>query len=403
MKRIFIIVGILIAAIAVVTAGMLLRGSVAPEGPSGNEPTQGTLPIPGTGAGTTGNGTGGTGTVGDDPSGGTGNLPVAGVSAIAQAAVIDYVVTAQGVTFIATNGAVISSASGTEPVAQANFGDLAGAWFSPDGKWLLVKSGTRDLVTWNILNVDKRTWKGIQVNTSEMVWSPNGTQLAYIARRTDGGALNTYSPTTGISKTLLTLSAPDLVIQWKDAAHIFLMGRPTSRVPGAIWEFGMAGSTLTPFADSAAAIDLLWGGARSGGLLFKGNAKGGALSMVNSTGGTTQNASFLTLPSKCYFGEKAATSTIADIANFLFCAVPQDQQMMKERPLPDDYLMGKFGTTDSLYAVNLLSGNLKQIVPAAQGLGFDVENMKVYGGDAYFVNRNDRKLYKVSLAALAGG
>ena len=212
-----------------------------------------------------------------------------------------------------------------------------------------------------------------------------------------------FSLSSCFSNSLLTLSAPDLVIQWKDAAHIFLMGRPTSRVPGAIWEFGMAGSTLTPFADSAAAIDLLWGGARSGGLLFKGNAKGGALSMVNSTGGTTQNASFLTLPSKCYFGEKAATSTIADIANFLFCAVPQDQQMMKERPLPDDYLMGKFGTTDSLYAVNLLSGNLKQIVPAAQGLGFDVENMKVYGGDAYFVNRNDRKFYKVSLAALAGG
>ena len=76
---------------------------------------------------------------------------------------------------------------------------------------------------------------------------------------------------------------------------------------------------------------------------------------------------------------------------------------MKESQLPDDYLKGKFGTADTLYAINMIGGTLKPIIPASQNFNFDVSNVKVYGEDLYFVNRNDKKLYKVSLSALAAG
>lgn len=404
MKRILIIVGILIAAVIIVIIGMLLRGrSTPPVGPSGALPTGGTLPIAGTGsngAGTSNgdgdaNGTGGTGSTG-----GTGGLPVAGVNVVAQAAVIDYAVNAQGVTFMASNGAIIS-ASSTEAIGQANFGNILDARFSPNGRWLLVKSGSNDLATWNLLDVAKKTWKNIQANTSEMVWSQNGSQLAYLARRTGGNTLNTYTPATGAIKTLLTLSAPDLRLLWKDASHILIMDRPNSLVPGTIWVFGTAGSTLTPFVTNIPGAELLWGGAKSGGLLFRAGSTSGVLTIVNSGGSTVQGASFLTLPSKCAFGESAATSTIADIADYLFCAIPQNQQTIKERQLPDDYLKGKFGTADALYAIDLLRGTLTPIIPASESFNFDAANLKVYGENVYFVNRNDKKLYEVSLSALS--
>ena len=401
MKRILIIVGILIAAVAIVVVGMLLRGKSAPPiSPSGNLPTGGTLPIAtdnGTGTsdgdGDTGN-TSGTGSIGDN-----GGLPIAGISVVAQAAVIDYVVNLRGVTLIASNGAIIS-ASSTEAIGQANFGNILDARFSSDGKWLLVKSGSNDLAVWNLLDVAKKTWKSIQANTSEMVWSQNGSQLAYLARRTNGNTLNTYTPATGAIKTLLTLSAPDLRLRWKDASHILIMDQPSSLVPGTIWDFGMAGGTLTPFVTNISGAELLWGGSKSGGLLFKAGSTGGDLMLVNSGGGTVQSASFLTLPSKCVFGESAATSTIPDLASYLFCAIPQNQQIIKERQLPDDYLKGKFSTADALYAVNLLRGTFTPITPASESFSFDAANLKVYGENVYFVNRNDKKLYRVSLAAL---
>lgn len=404
MKRIFIIVGILVAAVAIVTIGMLLRGGIggAPEGPAGTPSTGGTLPIVGTGgtgAGSGGGNGGGSVIPGNVPAGG--GLPNAGVSVVAQAAVIDYAVNSQGVIFMASNGAVISPSS-SEAIGQANFGDILGASFSPDGKWLLVKSGSSDFVRWSLLDVTKKTWKDIQANTSEMYWAPNSSQLAFFARRTNGSALSAYFPATNLTKALLSLAAPDLNLRWKDSSHIFLLDRPSSLVTGAVWEFAMPGATLTSFATNAAGADVLWGGARSGGLLFKAGPTGGTLALVNSGGNTIQSASFLTLPSKCVFGESAATSTILNIVDFLFCAIPQDQATLKDSQLPDAYLMGEFGTVDTIYAIGLLGGAFKPVLPASQGFSFDAKNLKVYGDSLYFVNRNDQKLYRVPLSVLEG-
>jgi hypothetical protein len=403
MKRIFIIVGILIAAVAIVTIGMLLRGNTSPQDPSGSLPPGGTLPIAGNNNGGTGingdNNNGGANGNGDTP-GGSG-LPVGGVSAVAQAAVIDYAINASGTVFIASNGSIISASSTNETIGQANFGDILGAWFSPNGKWLLVKSGSKDLATWNLMDVAKKTWKTLQANTSEMVWSQNGTQLAYLARRTNGNNLNTYTPATGATKTLLSLSAPDLTLRWKDATHILIMDKPSSIVTETIWDFSVTTLSLTPFATNISGADVLWGGPASGGLLFKAGPTGGTLTIVNSTGAAMQSTSFLTLTSKCVFGESAATSTIPNMQRYLFCGIPQDQAIIKESQLPDDYLKGKFGTADTLYAIDLTGGTLKPVIPASQNFNFDVSNAKVYGENIYFVNRNDRKLYKVSLSALA--
>jgi hypothetical protein len=181
------------------------------------------------------------------------------------------------------------------------------------------------------------------------------------------------------------------------------MDKPSSLVSGAIWDFSTASSKLTPFATNISGADILWGGPISGGLLFKAGPTGGTLTIVNSAGNAVQNTSFLTMTSKCVFGESAATSTISNIQRYLFCGIPQDQAIIKESQLPEDYLKGKFGTADALYAIDLVGGTLKPIIPASQNFNFDVANVKVYGENLYFVNRNDKKLYRASLSALTAG
>lgn len=398
MKRILIIIGILIAAVIVVTVGMLLRdNSAAPAAPSGSLPISGTLPIAGNGDTATPVGNnGGNGNAGTN---GENNLPIAGVEAVAQAAVIDYAVSSDGVTFIASNGAVIS-AQNAENLGQADFGEILSAQFSPNGKWLLVKSSDNDRVSWTLMDVAKKTWKSIQADASEMVWSRDGSQLAYFANAANRNTLTTYTPATGATKAMLTMSAPDLRVRWKDASHMLIMDRPSSLVAGNIWEFGTVAGTLTPLVTNVSGAEILWGGADNGGLLFKAGPTSGSLVIVNSEGATTQATTFLTLPSKCAFGESAATSTISDLSDYLFCAIPQDQGTLKSHQLPDDYLKGKFGTADTLHAINLARGTLTAIIPASETFIFDAENLKVYGENVYFVNRNDSKLYKASLSAL---
>lgn len=397
MKRILVIVAILVAAAAIVMVGVLLRDrAFVPEGPAGTLPPPGTLPIAQNNPG--GEGTGGV------PAGQNGNnagmLPIGGVTAVAQTAVVDYAVNTQGVIFMAPNGSVIL-ASTTETIARAELGDMLDARFSPNGRWLIAKSGNSNFASWNLLDVAQKTWRAIQADTQEMTWSGDSSQLAYLGFRTGGSALNVYSPQTNSTRTLLNLSAPDLMLRSKDGSRMLLMDKPSSLVGGTVWQFSPSGNTLTPFATNVAGVEFLWGGVKSGGLLFTAGPTGGNLNIVNAEGAITQSTTFLTLPSKCVFGESAATSTIQNISDYLICAIPQDQQDLQERQLPDDYLKGKFGTVDTLYAINLFSGVLTQLLPASQSFSFDAANLKVYGDSLYFVNRNDRKLYRVPLSALA--
>src|SRR6185369_12357821 len=122
---------------------------------------------------------------------------------------------------------------------------------------------------------------------------------------------------------------------------LLLMERPTSLVQGTIWDVAVGSGTVTAWARNISGAQLLWGGDISGGLLFQAGPTGGRLALVDAAGNTTQTANFLTLPSKCVFGESGGGSIrIPNAAGYLFCAIPQDANIMKRHQLPDDYLKG---------------------------------------------------------------
>lgn len=401
MKRVLIIIGILLIAAGIVLAGIFLRGGgkTGDATPGGNLPTGGTLPI--SDSSQNGGGTNPDGTPINNGAGGvaTTTSGEAILTLISRASVWDYAVSPQmGMLFLDLNGSVTSVSSTETVIANANFGNITGGWFSPDGKWLLVRSGAIATSRWSLLDVAKKTWKDINANTSEMVWSPTGNQLAYFTRRTSGSTLSTYNPTTGATKALLTLSASDLTLRWQNLTHIFVMDRPSSLVPANVWDFSIGTGTFLPFATNVAGADIIWGGAQTGGLLFKAGPTGGTLSLVNAKGVVSQVANFLTLPSKCAFGDTPMASTSTpELADYLFCAIPPNGEGLKHRQLPDDYLKKVFGTSDIIYAIDLDVGIILPVTPASQTFSFDAGSVKVYGKSLYFINQHDRKLYRVSL------
>ena len=401
MKRILIIVGIFLAAVGIVVAGVLLHGgSTAPSTPTRSLPG-GVLPLTGTGSNSTSKNAGNAADGGTAP-----GQSSASLTAVSQAAVLDYAQNPQmGLLMVDPSGAVILALSSETIVSQANFGKILGAWFAPDGKWLLVESGDPASSRWSLLNIAKKTWKDIVANTSEMEWSPAGDELAYFARRTNGSMLTVFDPQSNSTKSLLSLSAPDLTLRWENASHMLIMDRPSALVAGTIWSFSTTAGTLAPFATNVAGALVQWGAAQNSGLLFTAGPTGGTLAVVDSQGNIPVNTSFLTLPSKCAFGQGSTASGTVDLSDYFFCAVPQNKSLFQSHQLPDDYLKKEFGTVDALYAVNLSSGTTVPIVPVGQTFSFDAGDVKVYGDTLYFVNQNDRRLYGASLAGVttAGG
>jgi hypothetical protein len=404
MKRILIIVLTLAIAAGIVLAGILLRGGGSEEAPGGGllSGSDGSfLPI-GTGGGA---GTAGSDNGSDAPDSGGG----AGLSLVSQASVLDYAANpAEGLLVMDALGAVISFASGAESiVARANFGEIQGAWFSPDGTWLLVRSGSSAATRWSLLDVAERTWRDVPASTDGMVWSPDGARVAYLTNRTSDAALTLLDPETGNIRTVLTLAAPDLMLAWRNAGNITLMERPSARTTGSIWGIATADGALTSVRTGVPGAHVLWDRSGERGLLFRAGPTGGVLELVDRNGNVGRAANFLTLPSKCVFGNSAtgsvgATTTAPELEDYVFCAIPRDAGLFRDSQLPDDYIKKEFSTSDILYAVDLVHGAILPVTAGSQTFTFDAANLKIYGNELYFTDRNTRKLYRVPLTEITG-
>ena len=97
---------------------------------------------------------------------------------------------------------------------------------------------------------------------------------------------------------------------------------------------------------------------------------------------------FATLPQKC------AVSSELDA---VYCFVPGSPA--KNVVLPDDYLMKRYYSADSLFEVDLKDGAIKKIFASGSGglPVLDGVSPSYAGGYLYFINRYDEGVYRVEI------
>ncbi|MCX6763628.1 MAG: hypothetical protein NTZ97_02750 [Candidatus Moranbacteria bacterium] len=138
--------------------------------------------------------------------------------------------------------------------------------------------------------------------------------------------------------------------------------------------------------------DYLWSLDGSTVLISHANERGGQqiqLSAMNSNGGELRSLGIPTFISKCVWSKDNKT---------VFYALPAS--IPAGMILPNDYLSGKFKTTDTFWKADVKTGEKERIVdPVKIESQFDAANLFLNTDESqlFFVNKVDSKLYRIGL------
>jgi len=260
------------------------------------------------------------------------------------------------------------------------------------------------------------------------VWAPSGFKLAYATDKT--GLKTIFSLDTSNSKAkpvaLFQIHAQDMNLAWSAPNQILFFEKGSAYIKSSAWLLDITKKTLSAVAIDTLGLDVALPQSTSSaafGLVFSSQSsrRGGTLSVSDNIGGATKLGT-LTLPSKCGFytittepssttgGATTSTKTTSTKTSsktalaapskittpFAACGVPADFNSVNTAMLPDDYFKKSLFTVDTLYGINLKTGDLQEIISGTEaGLSFDASRIKIFGNRVFFINRFDQKVYGV--------
>lgn len=302
--------------------------------------------------------------------------------------IVDYFIKQNGEVIIVDEaGKIIKLVSGQEEVINESASPPKNALFTNDGSKIVFIFP--NLIS--IFDLTTKNWRQISEEIIEVALSPKN-ELAYLKK--DGSIFklditkDNFTP-----QKIIQINNLDSYLLWKNDKELFIVSRPSSLNVGIVLLLNTKNKDLSLIYELPG-LSFSWDSKFDNGLLFSADqlGRGGKIFWVNKD---FQNIrlSFITIPSKCIFGEKLSNSTTSELV--LICGIPQDQSLLKDKILLDDWLSYDLYTEDDIYQINLKEGFIEPILINQQGL--DIDQVKLYKNGLSFINRFDKKLYFISL------
>lgn len=301
--------------------------------------------------------------------------------------------------------------------------------FSADGGRVVAVFGSPYAPQSSVFDVSQKSWTPLPAGIFSPVWAPLGARLAYITDKTGLKTISSLDMSNPKAKpiTLFQMHAEDISIAWTTPVDILIFEKGSAYADSSAWMLDLKKNTLMPIAMDMPGFDIAWSRSTSsleGGLIFgtKSSERGGTLFIASATSSPVQLGA-LTIPSKCGFYDAAQptstaiTSSTAGTASstaassspksgikkallppppipYAVCGIPADISTANAATLPDDYFERSFLPDDTLYAINMQDGSLREIISESEaGIAFDAWRVKMFGDRAYFINRFDNKVY----------
>lgn len=232
--------------------------------------------------------------------------------------------------------------------------------------------------------------KGVYLtpNIREIAMSPNGTKIMESLYGPKGGVLNILDGGKNV-RTVLEHPLRDWLLYMPSETKAVITTKPSGLVLGYSYLLdistgglkkivgGIRGLTTLPYKDSESFL------VGEGGDSMK-------LSYFKQNKNTTPIA-LKTLPEKCVWSNKT-TDTV-------FCAVPNGYNKAN---YPDDWYKGLISFTDSIWRINVSTGETKLIsdLPTESGQSIDAQNIQISNDDMYitFLNKKDLTLWGLDLS-----
>ncbi len=312
----------------------------------------------------------------------------------ADAEALDYFVDAQNILWLIQPDGIVNKVSigKSASASTAKVDGIVSAKFSFDGKKVLVSASTGKRVVWSVYDVAANSWTALSAGIENAVWSPADLRIAYATEKNSLSSLQTLDLSKKVSpRTFAVLAIQDPLLVWGDAKTVFVTQKPGAAAAADIFKINLSTGFVSLWKKELKGAELLWGLAAKQGLLWSTSQSGGSLSLLDQSGAVLHTLGVITLPSKCVFSSVSASSTP------LICGVPRDRTRLGLAALPDDYEQRALYTADDIYSTNILTGNLSQVFTDAK-YSFDISSPKVFGGNLFFINRLDNKIYALSLS-----
>jgi hypothetical protein len=229
--------------------------------------------------------------------------------------------------------------------------------------------------------------QNIQYLTSEVTSIATNlkkNKVSYIVSTTNGSAIYTITPkgpvfvvSSPFKDWTLSYGGDSLFVTSKPSAYV---GGGTFDIPSFQSELNEKTGLMSNPGPDRTMINSMW--STSG------------LATFLSDDGNLKSLSFLTLASKCSWGEK----------QFLVCAVPRTIPQADEG-LPDDWFQGRVSFNDDIFVIDTKTGERYSLYAFTQENGlFDVTNISIAPKNEFlgFNKKQDASLWLLNLDLLGG-
>jgi hypothetical protein len=294
-----------------------------------------------------------------------------------------------------------SSTSTTDRLTNQTIPKLQEAFFNAKGDGVLVRNiigddgiqtrylslkQNQDQSTSTIQTV---TTVNLPLNITEVSISPDKTKMFYTR---NSGTRGTISNLDG-GATLGVFESPyrEWLPQWMSSGTILLNTKPSVLSAGYVYSFDVKTSTTKKVLGGLVGMTSL--GSKDGQNLLYAETGNNSLGLLlhNFKEGSERFLPARTLPEKCVWGNK--------YSKVIYCAVPN--AVSKNNAYPDDWYLGLVHFNDTIWRMDLETGENKLIVNPEQQttIPFDIVDMKVSKNDDYliFKEKNTLSLWGIKL------